>query len=549
MVLRQDGDAGAAQQARLHGKVQSLEVNDVRPQRPDGAQQAHGQRGGEARGDGCRLRDEVDADSLVLDRLAAPRGLHDGHVHAGGRRGAGDVRKRGPRLQQLGARTAPRIADTAHLHHSHALSRSSIFRPIPRFSRPPFAMPPLGFHALDIPPDEAPRRIREARARGLPRWLWPELPVPLWRAATAEVVRATGKVLAGRAAVLDGEGRMGAQALGIAAFLTGTGPLLGHWIERGALAADGDAADLFALHLAHGRARAERMGRVLDDALAALAAAGVQAILVKGIATSRTLFPEPGARPMGDMDLVVPPAAIDAAERALAGAGFTRLAGDYERRPYHADWRPPDGDGAVHSLSLLHRDNPLALNLRDGLDRYSPVGHVRFGWPAPGDTVPPTGLRSPARALVGPFLVAHLAAHAGEQRESLLLIRLVELVLAFRAGVDPAALDAFLRERRMPHRVYPAIALAERLAPGTVDARLMRSLAHAAGPRLRRTVAALDLGYLQRLDQPVAGGHAFASRGAADDLRAALRRLVPFTSPARLAQVYRTRLLRLFRAG
>lgn len=409
-------------------------------------------------------------------------------------------------------------------------------------------MPTLAFDALDLPPDEAPRRIREARARGLPRWLWPELPVPLWRDATAEVVRATGEVLAGRPAMLDGEGRIGAPALGIAAFLTGTGPLLGHWMEHGALSADGDTADLFALHLAHGRARAERMRRMLADALTGLAAAGVEPILVKGAATAYTLFPEAGTRPMGDVDLVVPPAAIEAAERALAGAGFTRLAGDYERRPYHADWRSPGDDGAVHSLALLHRDNPLLLNLRDGFDRHAAVGRVRLGWPAPADTVAIPGLGTGARALAGAFLVAHLAAHASEHRENLLPIRLVDLVLAFRAGVDADALDAFLRARGISHRVYPAIALAERLAPGTVDAGLLRSLATAAGPRLRRTVALVDLAYLQRVDQPVAGGQAFASRGPLDDARAALRRVLPFNSPARLAEVYRTRLLRLFRA-
>jgi hypothetical protein len=407
----------------------------------------------------------------------------------------------------------------------------------------------LPFHALDLPPDEAPRRIREARMRGQPRWLWPELPIPLWRAATAEVVRATAEGLAGRAAVLDAGGRLGAEALGIAAFLTGTGPLLGRWTERGALAADADAADLFALHLVHGRARAERMHRVLEDALAALAAAGVEAIVAKGMATARTLFPEPGTRPMGDMDIVVPPAAINAGERALAGAGFVRLAAEYERRPYHADWRPPDGGGAVHSLSLLHRDNPLALNLRDRFDRHTALGTVRLGWPAAADTAPLPGVRTPARMLAGPFLIAHLAAHASEARENLLLIRLVELVLAFRAGVDAAALEAFLRERRMAHRVHPAITLAERLAPGTVDPRLLRALDEAAGPRLRRTVAALDLAYLQRLDQPVAGGRAFGARGPADDLRAALRWVVPFSSPARLAQLYGTRFRRLFRTG
>ena len=406
-------------------------------------------------------------------------------------------------------------------------------------------MPPLPFAALDLPPDEVARRFRQARARGLPRWLWPELPVPLWRAATAEVVRAAGEVLAGRPAVLDAEGRIGAEALGVAAFLAGTGPLLGHWLERGALRADEPAAALLALHLAHGRARAERLDRTLDDALAVLGGAGVECIVAKGMHTARTLFPEPAARPMTDIDLVVPPARVAAAEGALAAAGYLRQPGEYERRPYHADWRPPGADGAIRSLSLMHRDNPLVLNLRDGFDRYTAVGRVPLGWPGEGDTAAMPGVRTPARVLAGPFLVAQLAAHASEQRESLLPIRIVELVLALRAGVDAAALRGFLHGRRMGHHVYPAIALAERLAPGTVDAELLRFLEAAAGPRLRRTVAALDPAYVQQPDRPVAGGRALAVRGPADAARAALRWLVPFTSPRRLADVYRARLGRI----
>lgn len=409
-------------------------------------------------------------------------------------------------------------------------------------------MPPLPFDALDLPPDEAARRFRWARSRGLPRWLWPDLPVPLWRAATADLLRAAAEVLGGRPAALDAEGRIGAEALGIAAFLAGTGPLLGHWIERGALRADEPASALLALHLAHGRARAERLDRVLDDALAVLAAAGVQCIVAKGMHTARTLFPEPAARPMTDIDLVVPPAQVDAAEGALAAAGYLRQPGEYQRRPYHADWRPPGADGAIRSLSLMHRDNPLVLNLRDGFDRFTAVGRVRLGWPAAEETAPMPGVRTPARVLAGPFLVAQLAAHASEQRENLLPIRTVELVLAFRAGVDAAALSAFLHGRRMGHHVYPAIALAERLAPGTVDGELLRFLEDAAGPRLRRTVAALDPAYLQQPDRPVAGGRALVVRGPADAARAALRWVLPFSSPARLASVYRARLGRLLPA-
>jgi Uncharacterised nucleotidyltransferase len=409
-------------------------------------------------------------------------------------------------------------------------------------------MPPLPFHALDLTPDEATRRFRWARARGLPRWLWPDLPVPLFHAASADLLRATAQVLAGRPAVLDAEGRIGAEALGVAAFLAGTGPLLGHWIERGALRADDGAAALLALHLAHGRARAERLAAVLDDALAVLAAAGVECIVAKGMHTARALFPEPGVRPMTDVDLVVPPARVDDAERALAAAGYVRQGGEYQRRPYHADWRPPGADGAIRSLALMHRDNPLVVNLRDGFDRHTAVGRVRLGWPGADETVPMPGVRTPASVLAGPFLVAQLAAHASEQRGNLLPVRIVELVLAFRAGVDAAALRGFLRERRIGHHVYPALALAERLAPGTVDAALLRFVEDAAGPRLRRAVAAIDPAEVQQPDRPVAGGRALAMRGPGDAARAALHWLLPFTAPRRLAAVYRARLARILRA-
>ena len=407
-------------------------------------------------------------------------------------------------------------------------------------------MPALPFDALDLSPDEAARRIRQAQASSRPRWLWPEVPVQAWRASTDEIVRATAGVLAGRPETLSEGGWINPGALGIAAFLTGTGPLLGHWIERGTLGTEPAYADLFALHLAHGRARAGRAAAVLDDALAALAGAGVECIVVKGMHTARTLFPEPGTRPMGDIDLVIRPAQVDAAETALTAAGYRRRPRDYERRPYHADWLPPGADDAVHSLALLHRDNPLALNLRDHFDRFTAVGRVPLGWPGADETAPMPGVRTPARVLAGPFLVAQLAAHASEQRENLLLVRLVELVLAFRAGVDTAALRGFLRARGMGHHVYPAIALAERLAPGTVDAGLRRALADAAGRRLRMAVERLDLAYLQRLDRPAAGGRGFAARGPADVARAAVRWVVPFTSPGRLAEVYRARLRRIF---
>ncbi|HYR12209.1 MAG TPA: nucleotidyltransferase family protein [Longimicrobium sp.] len=403
---------------------------------------------------------------------------------------------------------------------------------------------PLPFHALDQSSAEVDRRFAQAHARGTPRWFWPEIPVERWIAGRREVVRVTGEVLAGRSAALDARGEIGADALGVAAFTMGMGPLLGHWIGTGALDAEPRTAAVLALHLAHGRTRAEKLGGVLDASLAALASAGVAATVIKGMHTARALFPKPGARPMSDVDLVVAPGDTPAAEEALAAAGFTRLSGDYQRRPYHADWRPPGEDGALRSLLLTHRDNPLALNLHDGFDRFPGHGRVALGAPGEADVAEMPGVRTPARALAGPFLAAYLAAHASEQRENLLLIRLVELVLVMR-GTDPAALRAFLHARRMAHHVYPALALAERLAPGTLEAGFLSWLRAESGARVRAAVAALDLAMLQRMDAPMAGGRSLAAQGPMDGLRAALRWLVPHPSVPRVAAVYRNRWGRL----
>ena len=410
--------------------------------------------------------------------------------------------------------------------------------------------PALPFDALDLSPAEVDRRFALAHARGTPRWLWPELPVERWAAGRRDVVRVTREVLAGRTAALDPRAEVGAEAIGIAAFSLGMGPLLGHWMAAGALDAEPRTAAVLALHLEHGRARAEKLDRVLDRTLATLASAGAEATVIKGMHTARVLFPHPATRPMTDIDLVIDPSRVPAAEAALAAAGFAREDDTYQRHPYHADWRPPGEGGPLRSLMLTHRDNPLALNLHDVFDRFPGHGRVLLGTPGAADKGEMPGVRTPARVLAGPFLVAYLAAHASEQRENLLLVRLVELVLAMRE-VDAAALRDFLHARRMAHHVYPALALAERLAPGTLDAAFLAWLQAESGARVCRLVEGLDLAMLQRMDAAVAGGRALGVRGTMDRLRAALRWLVPHRSVPRVAAVYRSRwgrLLALMRA-
>jgi hypothetical protein len=79
--------------------------------------------------------------------------------------------------------------------------------------------------------------------------------------------------------------------------------------------------ELQGLYLRHRHANQVRT-RVLHDVLAAYQAAGVPALVLKGAALFYLVYPEPGLRPMSDMDILVPESEVWRAQRTLAELGF-----------------------------------------------------------------------------------------------------------------------------------------------------------------------------------------------------------------------------------
>ncbi|MEE8389482.1 MAG: nucleotidyltransferase family protein [Anaerolineae bacterium] len=75
------------------------------------------------------------------------------------------------------------------------------------------------------------------------------------------------------------------------------------------------------LYLRHRHANQVRTC-VLRDVLTAYEAAGIQAIVLKGAALSHLVYPEPGLRPMSDLDILVPKSDLWRAQRLLAELGF-----------------------------------------------------------------------------------------------------------------------------------------------------------------------------------------------------------------------------------
>lgn len=83
------------------------------------------------------------------------------------------------------------------------------------------------------------------------------------------------------------------------------------------------------------RASYQRRETELVKILGALESEAIAVILLKGLALAEPVYGDPGARPMGDLDLLVPEDRLDQAQRLVCEMGFHRL-GTPGRRQEHS---------------------------------------------------------------------------------------------------------------------------------------------------------------------------------------------------------------------
>jgi len=336
------------------------------------------------------------------------------------------------------------------------------------------------------------------------RDLWPDVSVTAFRAAEHEVARVAA------AALGDGPGpvalrcppRTDARVLGIAAFTSGMGALLGHWCATGRVSADPAVADLFATHLDHGRRRAARLRAGLERVLVPLGDRGIDVFVLKGMHTGYRYFAEPGARPMNDIDLLVQPGDWHTTRDVLGALGFIEVLD--KTHPERSSWTPRDA-GPVRSLELAHAESPWSVDVHRSLDRVPFDGlSARLGSPAPAAGDVWSGFCRPVRALRQPLQLAYLAVHASSHFYGIMQIRLVELILVARSDFAGRpdlwhALDQLVTRTGTGRFVFPALDLAERLVPGTIDPGVLAHAAAAAPGRLRRLVGTMTPASAQRL--------------------------------------------------
>ena len=400
----------------------------------------------------------------------------------------------------------------------------------------------------DIHADELRRRFLWARRQGRPAWLWPETPIEEWRSALRAIEAAIAAVLA------DGSGvRLEAeeQALGLAGYTSGTGPLLGLWLEQGRLQAAEPVTAMLARHLAHNRSRAARMAAAAAAIVGKLADGGVEPLVLKGAHTAASYFPEAGVRPASDIDLLVAGDAAGGAEAALERCGLACRG----RSRWESSWADPAARSEPRSMTYVHAEDPWSVDLHTSLKisvgRGTPLADLDLARPMAGAARWPLDPR--AAVLAQPLLLLHLATHAGAGWQNLTLLRQVELVLVTRRDLAAGQLswDAFLElgaQTGAAGYAYPALHLAEQLAPGLVPQAVLDACAAHAPRSVRRALQGLTPAMAQRVDRNSVGEHFMWAQGWSGWMRLLASDLFPaVASWPELRRIYEERAWRLIR--
>lgn len=361
----------------------------------------------------------------------------------------------------------------------------------------------LALDAFDLEPAEIERRFAWARRRAQPAWLWPDIGPKEWRRATIQIEASIRPILAGGKAgePLDGDPR----AAGLAGYISGMGPLLGHWLETGLLDASAAIADVLGLQLRHNRIRMERLAERTGRAITLLSDAGLTPTILKGMHTAFEYFPDPGTRPCSDIDILISEDEMPAAETVLKGAGYKP--GPLVLPSRQRSWWAASAPTGLKSLTLVHCDDPWSLDVQRSLDQHpSPMSVTRLQSLMETMESRPWPISAKARVLGQPLLTLHLAAHASQDLNSLTLLRLVELVWVIRRDVEAGRLcweSAANEGRRIDGLgfIYPALKFAESLAPGTIPQRVLRACEGSTPVTVRRMLRRFTPATAHRVDR------------------------------------------------
>lgn len=362
-------------------------------------------------------------------------------------------------------------------------------------------MASLGSAPDELTPEQVRARFATARRNGFPAWLWPNVNVAEWRAVVEDVVVVTRRILAGETNVpFHGSD---VRTVGVAAYTSGMGPLLGFWIDKGIVQAEAEIADLLRLHLGHNRQRMHRLFQVAGETVEKLAGAGISPMILKGMHTAFRYFPEPGTRPLSDIDIYVPMESMSNAERVVSRLGYQRIR--RTRSPYACDWIKSSLPQCPRTLTFVHEDDPWSLDILGALDKQLSTG-ARISLANLLPCAEPADWFSFPGVYVmrQPLLALYLATHISQALLNATVLRVLELVLVIRRDSAEGRFDwsGFLRGASAiggPRFIYPALVFVEQLAPDTIPGEVMAAAARDAPGILRKVVDPLTIASAQPL--------------------------------------------------
>lgn len=222
----------------------------------------------------------------------------------------------------------------------------------------------------------------------------------------------------------------------------------------------------------------QRVARLLGELATILRAAGERQIGVaplKGALLATGYYPEPGLRPMSDIDLLVHRGDEARMLGLLAELGYQKIARGWK----HVELALPDGMGPVVAYDGEHPDNPRRVELHTRVAEqfwgihYDLTADMWAGC-APGELLGCSAMLPEPAALLH-----HLAVHASSDTiaRRLRQLHLHDIALVAER-VDQAGWEQIVvaaQARREERLVYPALLLASRsypAVPGDVLARL-----------------------------------------------------------------------------
>jgi hypothetical protein len=166
------------------------------------------------------------------------------------------------------------------------------------------------------------------------------------------------------------------------------------------------------------------LAQVAEECVAALAAAGVPAILLKGLDYAMRLYPQPGARPTGDVDLMVPDRSRRDAFRVLDRLGFEPRAA-----------APGFDDADYHEVAWNRAGVEVDLHMA-----LAPLARCRIDYDSVWREAEDVSLgQTEARVLSGPHAAIFHALHMAIDHFAVPAIYLIDLARLLPAARDRSA--------------------------------------------------------------------------------------------------------------